>query len=264
MKNFATLILLPKPIKNLISKLGLFVFTLVIWYLIAWLINAKYILPYPHRVFFLIGSEPLSFLKDALITILEAFGGLVIGSIGALFLAFTIYFFPKAERFIMPYAIGIKATPIIAIAPLLTLWFGYGYGTKVIMAALISFFPMLQGMTDALKSVPNKVLSYSKVLGTSRFRELIHFRLYYSVPLVASSLKIAAPLSVVGAIVSEYVGADAGLGHLLFAQFSKSNITFVFSIVIFAVVIGLFFYSLTFLLEKWCLRLLKMEREEYK
>jgi NitT/TauT family transport system permease protein len=251
-------------IKNLTDKLEVVLITLAVWYIASYLINASYLVPYPHKVCAELATNKFLYIEAIAYTALEALGGLAIATFLALLLVMIMYFVPPTEKYIMPYAIGIKSTPIIAVAPLLIVWFGPGYSSKIIMAALISFFPILQGVSDALKSVPSEVLHYMKVLGTTRRRELILVRSFFAMPPLASSMKIAAPLSVVGAIVSEFLGADKGLGHILFKSITGARTTVIFSAVVCVVLIGWFFHTCTATSEKWLLRHLRMEREDYK
>jgi NitT/TauT family transport system permease protein len=238
--------------------------TLALWYVASYLISTPYLMPYPHKVGVELYAQPSMYLEAVAYTSIEALGGLILAIIAALLLVMMMYFAPATEKYVMPYAIGIKSTPVIAVAPLLAVWFGPNYLSKVIMSALISFFPILQGGSDALKSLPDEVLSYVRVLGTSRWRELTLIRLYFAAPSFASAMKVAVPLSVVGAMVAEFLGSDKGVGHILFVNVTRANATVIFAAIVCVIFIGWFYHKCISTLETVVLKRLKMERRDFK
>lgn len=193
----------------------------------------------------------------------EAVGGLFLGISAALSLALLIFFVPSSEKYVMPYAIAIKSTPVLAAAPLLTVWLGPGLVAKIIMSALISFFPILQNMVDGLKSVPEGPKYYVQVLGTKPYRALGLVLAWFAMRDFASALKVAAPLAVVGAMASEFLGADVGVGHLLFIDVTKVQTREIFAAILSVMIIGWSLYASAYLFEYLTLKRLKMEREPY-
>jgi NitT/TauT family transport system permease protein len=246
------------------SNFSVVLTTVVLWYGASYLINTPYLMPYPHTVWLELSTNWSMYLEAVGYTSLEALGGLILAMIVAVLLVLMIYFFPLAEQYVMPYAIGIKSTPVIAVAPLLAVWCGPNYLSKIIMSALITFFPLLQGGVDGLKSIPEEVLAYVRTLGTTRRRELTFIRLHFAAPSFASALKVAVPLSVVGAMVAEFLGSDRGVGHILFANVTRGNPKVVFAAVVCVIFIGWFYHKCVSALEILILRRLKMERRDFK
>lgn len=250
-----------KHTRNITDRLLLLVATTAAWYLAAAIIATPYLLPYPHQVIAELASRPLLYLRAEAYTSLEAIVGLAIATLVSLSLSVFIFFVPLAENYVMPCAIGVKATPVIALAPLLAVWCGPGLSGKMIMSSLISFFPILQGVNDAFKGAPKEVRAYMRVLGTPRFRDLRYVRMYLALPAFASALKVAAPLAVVGAMVSEFLGADVGVGHLLFMFVSKAQTKEIFAAILSVVVIGWTLYWGMTVFERYVLLYLKIEQE---
>lgn len=246
------------------SKLKLLLGTVLFWYLAAYWVGKPYLVPSPHEVLKEFAARPGLFIVATAYTALEAVIGLGVGVFVAVCMALLMFFLPATEKYVMPYAIALKSTPVVAVAPLFYVWFGPGHLARVLMSALISFFPVLQNMTDALKSVPEGARSYVAVLGASRYREFRLVRLQFAMPLFASALKVAAPLAVVGALVSELLGSDVGIGLLLLKSIPRADTAVMFAAVMCVVLVGWSFYGMAALLEAYLLKMLRMEREVYK
>lgn len=149
-----------------------------------------------------------------------------------------------------PLLVIIQSTPIVAIAPLLTVMLGTGEPPRVIITVLITFFPLVVSMTTGLSSTPQEFLELSRSIGAPKYREYTQIRFPYAVPFIFSGVKIAITLSIVGAVVAEFVAAERGLGY--FIQFSTSyfSIANAFAgLVLLSLLSLLLFYS-TLLLHK--------------
>jgi NitT/TauT family transport system permease protein len=120
-----------------------------------------------------------------------------------------------ARRVVMPYVIVSQAIPKFALAPLLVIWFGFGVTPKVIIAALIAFFPLLENTYLGLTSTPSELVELFRALRASRLQILRRLRWPNAVPAIFSGLRVALVLTLVGAVVAEYVGANEGLGALI-------------------------------------------------
>lgn len=142
-----------------------------------------------------------------------ALGSFVGISVGVLASEFGIF-----RRVIMPYVIITQALPKFALAPILVFWFGFGMAPKVIIAALISFFPLLENTFLGLTSTPKDMVELFRALQANRWTTLIKGRLPHAIPTIFSGLRVAVMLSLVGAVVAEYVGANKGLGALIIAS----------------------------------------------
>ena len=152
------------------------------------------------------------------ITVKEIALGFALGSFIGISVGTLASEFSIARRVIMPYVIITQALPKFALAPILVFWFGFGMTPKVIIAALISFFPLLENTYLGLTTTPKDSLELFTALRASRLTTLLKLRVPHAVPTIFSGLRVALMLSLVGAVVAEYVGANKGLGALIIAS----------------------------------------------
>ena len=145
-------------------------------------------------------------------TLLEAMAGFVLGNAIAVLLAVWFVHNQLAERAFYPIAVFINTIPIIAVAPILVLMLGNGYAPKIVIAALICFFPTLVNMVRGLKAVSPQMLELMRVLSASDREILWKIRLQSSLPFLFAALRIASTTCVIGAIVGEWIGSNYGLG----------------------------------------------------
>lgn len=148
-------------------------------------------------------------------TFYESVLGFIAGNTIAILLAVAFVHSRTAERAFFPIAVFINTIPVLAMAPILVLIFGAGLTAKVVIAALICFFPTLVNMVRGLQSVSPQALELARILSASKSEVFWKIRLPSSLPFLFSALKIAATTCVIGAIVGEWVGADKGLGALI-------------------------------------------------
>jgi NitT/TauT family transport system permease protein len=148
------------------------------------------------------------------------------------------------ERALYPIAVAIRTVPIIAIAPILVLLFGNGYTPKIIIAALISFFPTLVNMVRGFESVEPSALELMRVLSASPAQVFWKLRVPSSLPFLFAALKIAATSCVIGAIVSEWIGADTGLGYLITVATFEFRTGLLYSAMVIGSIMALVFFGL--------------------
>jgi NitT/TauT family transport system permease protein len=187
-------------------------------------------------------------------------GGLIVALIFSYITAIGFQLVPRLQSFIMPYAIALKSIPIVAIAPLLVLWFGNGLEGKIVLASLICFFPILVGLSDGMQSVPKDLHHLANVWSTSKVRTLYILEIPYAAPYLFSALKVAAPLAMVGAIVAEFSGADKGLGHAILVAAYRADTTLLFAGIILVSMLGLILFSVVAIIERICLRAMRVQR----
>lgn len=157
--------------------------------------------------------ERLPFLLVAIQpTLLEASAGFVIGTAISLSLAVLFVRFPAVESALGNPVVLLHSLPMLAIVPLLVIWFGVGYTPKIIVAALATFFPVLNGALRGLRSADRPMLELMHILDASWLQVLAKVRIPASLPFIFAGLKIAAPQAVLGATVAEWIGSRAGLG----------------------------------------------------
>lgn len=156
-----------------------------------------------------------SLWQHLLTTLQEVLLGLATGASVALVLGYLIARVPLLGQLVTPYVVALQAVPIVAIAPLLVIWFGSGLTSKVIICALIVFFPMLVNTIVGVRNVPPELHDVMRALEASRWQTFRHLEAPAALPVLFGGLKVSATLSVIGAVVGEFVSARAGLGFLV-------------------------------------------------
>jgi NitT/TauT family transport system permease protein len=152
--------------------------------------------------------------------------------------------FHTLEEGLFPIAIAVKTTPIVAIAPLLVIWLGTGWWSKIVAAILICFFPVLVNTVKGLKAADLEYRELFETMGASSSQEFRKLRVPYCLPYLFSALKISSSLAVVGAIVGEFVGAKAGLGYLLLQKNFNFDMAGTFAVLVVLSLIGVVLHSL--------------------
>ena len=188
--------------------------------------------------------------SHSLVTLREVVIGFAVAAAGGFLLAVLITYVPALARFVYPLVVASQTIPKIAIAPLLVVWFGFGLMPKIIVVFLIAFFPVVIASAVGLGSVDQNMLHLVRSMGASPLQAFLKVRLIHAVPSVYSGLKIAITLSVVGAIVGEFVGADAGLGYLLLIANGRIDTPLMFAVVIVLAVMGVSLFGLVSALER--------------
>lgn len=189
---------------------------LVIWQVGVRLFGVpQYIAPAPTDIFGVFISEFPLLMRNFWPTLIEAVSGFIVGNMAAILIAIAFVHSRSVERAFFPIAVFINTIPILAIAPILVLIFGPGMTAKVVIAALICFFPTLVNMVRGLQSVSPQTLELARILSASKSEIFWKIRLPSSLPFLFSALKIASTTCVIGAIVGEWIGANVGLGALI-------------------------------------------------
>ncbi len=214
-----------------------------------------FILPLPGQVWqrfvIVLGSGDLAWHTG--LTLSEVLSGLGLGLVVATALGYLIAKFPGLERVLTPYLVASQAVPIVAIAPLLVIWFGAGLSSKVLICALIVFFPILINTVVGLRSVPPELRELMRSLRATRWQVFIKLDVPAALPVWLAGLKVGATLAVIGAVVGEFVGADRGLGFLINFGRGQYDTALVFVAVTALVAIALTLYGLASWLERWLL-----------
>lgn len=190
-----------------------------------------------------------SLLKHSLITLQEVLFGLLLGLTAAII---TGYFLAKSsfvERILAPYIVASQSIPIVAIAPLLVIWLGPGILSKILTSALIVFFPVLVNTVVGLKSVPRELYDLMRSLQASPWQRILKLEIPAAMPVFLGGLRIGATLSVIGAVVGEFVGADKGLGFLVNVGRGLYDTALVFVAVLTIVLLSLGLYASVIFLE---------------
>jgi ABC-type nitrate/sulfonate/bicarbonate transport system permease component len=175
-------------------------------------------------------------------TVLEALAGFLISAILGVSLSAGIVHSRFLERGVFPYVIVSNAIPIIAIIPLLTIWFGFGIAPKIMICAIISFFPIVTNTTRGLKSADRRIIEFMRSINATRSEILFKVQLPSALPFIFASFKIAASLALVGAVVGEFYSSDLGLGYLIITSATqlRTDLLFVAIAVLAALGVGSF------------------------
>jgi NitT/TauT family transport system permease protein len=219
--------------------------------LTVWFGLPAFILPGPVAVWqrFLRSLADGSLLSNAWVTLEEVLLGLLLGSILATVLGYLLTKSNLAERILSPYLIASQAIPTVAIAPLLIIWFGPGMFSKVLVCALIVFFPVLVNTMVGVRAVPENLKDLMQSLRATRWQMLRYLEIPAALPVFLGGLRIGATLSVIGAVVGEFVGADHGLGFLINVARGQYDTAMVFVAIFSLIVMALALYGLVTLLE---------------
>lgn len=205
----------------------------------------SFILPEPLAVMDRLHTRWDVLWHHTFITSQEIVLGLLLGlSMGLLF-ALQMLLFEPLRRWLLPILIASQAIPVFAIAPILMLWFGYGIASKVVMAALIIFFPVTTCCYDGLRNTPRGYLDLAKTMGATRWQMLTQVRLPAAMPALASGIRVAVVVAPIGAVVGEWVGSSAGLGYLMLQANARMMIDEMFAALFVLALISVTLYFIT-------------------
>ena len=199
----------------------------------------KFILPSPMLVMETFISNFSLIFKHAIVTGSEILLGLLAGTVLGSFTAICLAISPLARTIVRPMMVLSQALPVFALAPLLTLWLGYGLWPKILMALLIIYFPVTSAFFDGLMNTPKGMLDLSRVMNGTSWRIMLNLRIPAAVPGLASGLRLAAVYAPIGAIIGEWVGASEGLGYLMLLANGRAKIDLMFAALIVLVVMTL-------------------------
>ncbi len=191
-----------------------------------------------------------SLLSNTLVTLMEVLLGLLVGTVAAVVLGYAIAKSRLFERLVGPYLVATQAIPIVAIAPLLIIWFGPGIFSKLLICALTVFFPVLINTVFGVRAVPRPLHDLMGSLHATPTQTLRHLELPAALPILLGGLRIGATLSIIGAVVGELVGADRGLGFLVNVARGQYDTALVFVAVLTLIILALALYGAVTLLER--------------
>jgi NitT/TauT family transport system permease protein len=229
---------------------------MLLWHIVAWAGGfPAFILPTPWMVWerFVQAMQDGSLLRNCAVTLGEVLAGLVLGVSTATTLGYTLAKSATLERFLSPYIVASQSVPVVAIAPLLVIWFGPGLVSKVLICALIVFFPVLINTVVGLRTVPSDLRDLMRSLHATRWQTFKLLEVPSALPVFFGGLRIGATLAVIGAVVGEFVGSDSGLGFLINVGRGLYDTALVFVAVFTLVTMAIVLYGLVVLLESYLL-----------
>ncbi|WP_320143410.1 ABC transporter permease [uncultured Cohaesibacter sp.] len=211
-----------------------------------------FILPGPLDVAATLWSDRALLLTHSLVTLEEVAYGFAIGALLGMGAGILMMISPVVRLNLRPVLNASQAIPVFVLAPILTLWFGYGLAPKVIMTILLVFFPIASGLLDGMLSTPQQSLDMARIARASRWRELIWLRLPHALPQLAASIRIAITYAPTGAVIGEWIGASKGLGYLMLMANARSRIALMFAALVVIVAMTLLLHRLAdYLLRRW-------------
>ncbi|WP_424973443.1 ABC transporter permease [Dinoroseobacter sp. S124A] len=220
-------------------------FLLALWQTVVSMTGLpSFILPGPARVWNTWWESRALIGEHALVTLTEVALGLLIGGGLGIVTALSLAISPTARVLIRPLLVFSQALPVFALAPILTLWLGYGLGSKVAMAVLIIFFPITSAFFDGLMRVPKGYLDLAQTMGASRAAILWRIQVPNALPSLGSGLKLAAVYAPIGAVIGEWVGSSQGLGYLMLLANGRAKTDLMFAAMLTLGVMSVLLYVL--------------------
>ena len=209
----------------------------------------QYILPSPKEIILTLIDILPSITKHIYATLYEALVGFIISIVVALFLATLMDNVKLIKKCLYPILVVSQTIPIIAIAPLFVIWFGFGLLPKIIVVVLVCFFPIVISLIDGLESVDKDMINLLKTMGASIFQIFTLVKLPASSVNFFSGLRIAATYSIMGAVIGEWLGGDKGLGVYMIRAKNSYAIDKVFAVIIVIVMLSMALFGLLYLLQ---------------
>jgi NitT/TauT family transport system permease protein len=228
---------------------------LAVWWAIVAVFDVKpFIAPSPWLVVQTLFAKRDVLLQNLLPTALEACGGFLVGNLAAIVIA-TIFVHNKTlQDIFFPVVVMFNSIPVVAKAPILVLMLGNGVSPKITIAALVCFFPTLVNMVRGLESVNPQAMELMRVLSASKREIFFKLRLFNALPYLFSALRIAASMSVIGAVVGEWIGATQGIGALIIQATYNFDSALLYSAIAMSACLSGFFFIVVASLERWIIK----------
>jgi len=239
----------------------LFLLVLAAW---QWLVTAfrveTWLLPSPIAIVGSVSSSAGLLGPNLVVTLEETLVGFFLSLVAGVLVAGGMHLVPRLRDAVYPWVIISQTVPIIAIAPLLVVWFGFGPASKIIVVVLFAFFPIVVNTYDGLTRVPQGLVRMARTFGASRWQVFRRIEAMWALPALMSGVRIAITYSVVGAVVGEWVGSEAGLGYLLIRASSQLETELLFADVMLLALLGLALFGLAGLAERIAVPWVREER----
>jgi len=227
------------PFQKILAPLSLFVFlVLLLEYLINHDIVQAYLLPRPSEVWWSLTHDTVEYFEATQTTLIEAIAGLALSVVVGISFAALLSVSKWVEATLYPYAIFFQTVPLISIAPVLVIWFGYGIPTVIISAFIVSLFPIIINTLAGIRATDPALQDLFSLYGSTRWQRLMKLRIPYAIPQIISGVKISSGLAMIGAIVGEFI-AGGGLGGLIDVSRTQQRLDKVFSAVLIASLLGI-------------------------
>ena len=221
------------------------------WDVLADLLNIEdFLVPAPSQIAEALAEDRELLAEDAWVTLQEVVLGFALAVVVGIAFAYLIHLSETARRAFYPLLVGSQTIPIIAIAPILVVWFGYDLGPKLAIIALVCFFPIAVNTIDGLRSVDPDLRKMMRTMGAGRLQTLWRVEAPWALPYTFSGAKIAVAVAVIGAVFGEWAGSNEGLGHLMITAQSQLLTARVFAAIVVLSAIAICLFGLLTLLER--------------
>ncbi|RWN53816.1 MAG: ABC transporter permease [Mesorhizobium sp.] len=225
--------------------------TIVVWEAAVRIFSiSSFIVPAPSEIAKSLVAQWGTLMQATVVTAGEILFGFLVSFIVGIALALVIVRFDWLGRALYPLVVLFQNVPKVALAPIFILWFGYGLAPKIGLILVIAFFPVTLSMLAGMQSVDRSLLSLMNSVGASPTQILFRIRVPHSLPSLMAGTKIAATLSVIGAIVGEFAGASDGLGYVIQFASTQLDTALVFAALLLVSVLGIAFYYAAEILER--------------
>jgi ABC-type nitrate/sulfonate/bicarbonate transport system permease component len=245
---------LPQRLRAVGAPLLLMALIIALWQFLVWVLEIKaYVLPAPSAIAAEIFVERAVIFPQLRVTLFEIFAGYGLAVAVGFVLSVLIVYWPAFRRGVLPLIVASQTIPVIAIAPILVIWFGYNALPRIIITALVAFFPLTVNFVTGLQSVNTEFINFFRSLNASEAQIFRKLRFPAALPNIFAGLKVASTLAVIGATIGEWVGASAGLGYLMSQDSAQLNTTRVFASLVVLGTVGMLFFAAVGLIERWCM-----------
>jgi ABC-type nitrate/sulfonate/bicarbonate transport system permease component len=241
--------------RDILAPLVLVALVLIGWEAAVHLFNIQaYVLPPPTRIAQVLMSDGQRVIFPQLgVTLFEILSGYALAIVVAFGLSVLIVYSNAFRRGVLPLIVASQTIPVIAIAPVLVIWFGYNSIPRIMITAIVAFFPLTVAVVTGLQAVDPLQLAFFKTLKATPVQTFFKLRFPIALPNIFAGLKVAATLAVVGATISEWVGASQGLGYLIAQDTQQLNTARVFASLVVLGICGMALFGLVALVQRLCM-----------
>lgn len=244
-----------QSLKDLVLQIGVVVLFFVAWEIIVFVFDLPtYVIAPPSAIARVIIEKFDLLLYNAYVTTYEAVLGFFAGVTIGILLAIGIAYSKLVRTAIFPLVMAFNAIPKMTLAPIFVVWFGIGLISKVIMAMIITFFPVVVNTSTGLREIEPDMIDLARVNNASALQIFTKIRLPHSLPFMFDAFKICLPYALIGAIVGEFIGAMEGLGNLILVAFNIINLPLMFAAIAFVVIIAISMYAVVVFAERLLLK----------
>lgn len=228
-------------VRRSLTAIGPFLALFLIWEVcveLGWV--AAFVLPSPSDIAMRVAADlqQSDVQMDFAYTLIEVLAGFALAAVIGITLGAVIALVPLMDQMFSPIIVAFQSIPKVAIAPVLIIWFGFGIESKIVLVALIDFFPILVNAVAGFRSTDSRQLLLMKVLRATPLQIFFKVRVFNAIPYLMAGFQIAIVLSVIGAVIGEFLGASQGLGSEILQRQGSMDVVGVFSMLIFLSVMG--------------------------